>query len=70
MNAQRVRTALIEAAERIFKECDVIACPSTGITAPTVNTAALSTEEINGLVTGQIMRFSLFGTFFYWSFVA
>lgn len=51
----------MEAADRAFEKCDVIVTPMTAITAPAINEAALATEEINGAVTAQIMRFSLFG---------
>jgi Asp-tRNA(Asn)/Glu-tRNA(Gln) amidotransferase A subunit family amidase len=50
------RTVAIESMRAVFAQCDVLATPTCGQTAP------LGFDDVlNGFVTGRIMRFSFLG---------
>eukprot|EP01137_Pigoraptor_chileana_P011564 Opistho-2@62646 len=56
--AQQMRRRAVESLKKVFDKCDVIATPMTACTAPTIPEYALATDQINGYVSGRIMRFS------------
>ncbi len=58
VHAQRHRKRLCDHFLTALKQCDVIATPTTGCTAPEVPTDALVTGESNLPLTTKIMRFA------------
>lgn len=58
VQAQRVRTRLIEHFMRAFDEVDVILTPATGLTAPEIKPNALPDGDSDLTVLNEIMRFA------------
>ncbi len=58
VRAQQARTRFSAILSGVLSEVDVIASPSTGITAPAIHPGALSHGESNLPVLGELMRFA------------
>ena len=58
VKAQRVRTMVVDAWTRVMADVDLIATPSTGITAPELKADALAGGESDLTTLGAIMRFA------------
>jgi Asp-tRNA(Asn)/Glu-tRNA(Gln) amidotransferase A subunit family amidase len=58
VQAQQVRTRLIANFNRALKQVDVIVTPTTGLTAPIIPKAALSSGESDLATLTEIMRFA------------
>ena len=57
VHAQQVRTRLIANFNRALEQVDVIVTPTTGLTAPVISQAALSSGESDLATLTEIMRF-------------
>lgn len=58
VNAQRIRTRMMNHFESAFKTADVILTPSTAIVAPRIKKGALPNGESDLTTTTEIMRFA------------
>ena len=58
VKAQRVRTLIVDTWSKVMEDVDVIATPSTGITAPVLKADALQGDESDLTTLGAIMRFA------------
>ncbi len=58
VKAQRVRTLIVDTWTAAMKDVDVVATPSTGITAPELKKDALKGDESDLTTLGAIMRFA------------
>ena len=63
LRAQRLRTLMFRHFDAAFAQCDVILTPTTGVTAPPINPAALPRGESDLTTLTKIMRFVLAGNF-------
>jgi len=58
IQAQQVRTGMMESLDRALKEVDLILTPATGLAAPAIEPRALAAGESNLSLLVEIMRFS------------
>jgi Asp-tRNA(Asn)/Glu-tRNA(Gln) amidotransferase A subunit family amidase len=58
VKAQRVRTLIVDTWTEVMKNVDLIATPTTGITAPPLKADALKGDESDLTTLGEIMRFA------------
>jgi Asp-tRNA(Asn)/Glu-tRNA(Gln) amidotransferase A subunit family amidase len=63
VQAQRVRTKTIESFDNALKKVNVIATPSTGITAPLIPLDSIPDGESDLTTLTEIMRFAVAGNF-------
>lgn len=61
VKAQRVRTLVVDTWSRAMQDVDLIATPTTGITAPPLREDALRGDESDLTTLGAIMRFAFPG---------
>eukprot|EP00002_Diphylleia_rotans_P033538 TRINITY_DN713_c0_g2_i8.p1 TRINITY_DN713_c0_g2~~TRINITY_DN713_c0_g2_i8.p1 ORF type:complete len:541 (+),score=101.65 TRINITY_DN713_c0_g2_i8:64-1686(+) len=69
VKSQRIRTQAIQIMNSLFERVDVIATPSTAVTAPRIDPAAIPDGESDNTTATEIMRFAflanLTGKFFF-----
>jgi Asp-tRNA(Asn)/Glu-tRNA(Gln) amidotransferase A subunit family amidase len=58
VKAQRVRTLIVDVWSKVMEDVDLIATPTTGITAPPLKPDALKGDESDLTTLGDIMRFA------------
>ncbi|XP_020106586.1 fatty acid amide hydrolase-like [Ananas comosus] len=63
LNAQRIRNRQMYFHKEIFKTADVIVTPTTGVTAYTLQSDALSSGELDYINGAALVRFSIAGNF-------